>query len=111
MKFPDFKTTLTNVVQKPSLKSIAAAALLVTPVGLAATVAYDNKDAIKSTLGHAAVVVKEEAKVVGDTVKKDVVSVAKVAEKGVKSVAGGMQNMMYMGMAAGGIVLLIMILK
>jgi hypothetical protein len=111
MKLPNFKTTLTNVVQKPSLKNVVAAALLVSPVTLAATVAYDNKDAIKSTLGHAAVVVKEKAEVIGDKVEKVAVAGVHMAEKGVKSVAGGMQNMMYMGMAAGAIVVLIMILK
>jgi hypothetical protein len=111
MKLPNFKTTLTNVVQKPSLKTIAGAALLFTPVGLAATVAYDNKDALKSTLGHAAVVVKEKAEVVGDKVERGVVAGVHVVEKGAKSVTSGLSNMMYMGMAAGGIVVLIMILK
>ena len=111
MRLPNFKTTLTNAVQKPSLKTIAGAAVLFTPIGLAGTIAYQNKTEIKSTLGHAAVVVKEEAKVVGDKIEKVAVAGVHVAQKGVKSVTSGLSNMMYMGMAAGGIVLLIMVLK
>lgn len=120
MKLPNFssaKTTLTKAVTKPSLATIApvmAGALLLTPVGLGVAgvvVAVEHKDAIKSTLGKAVTEVKKDTKVVASTVEKVAVKGAHVVEKGAKSVVSGMQNMMYMGMAVGGIVVLMMILK
>ena len=94
------KNTLHNAVQKPSLTHIAAAALTLTPVGLAANVAIGNKEAIKSTLHSVAAEVKKDVKVVGSTVKKG----GEVAISGVKKagsvVTGGFTNMLYIGGAA-----------
>ncbi len=120
MKFPSLssvKTTLTKAIEKPSLATIApvmAGALMLTPAGLAvggAVLAVEHKDAIKSTLGKAVTEVKKDTKAVVTTVEHVAVKGAHVVEKGAKSVASGMQNMMYMGMAVGGIVVLMMILK
>ena len=109
------KNTLHNAVEKPSLKNIAAAAIMVTPLGLAGTLAVANKDAIKSTLHSVGSEVKKDAKVVGSTIAKEVKHDVKVvgstvkqggeiAIKGAKKagsvVTSGFTNMLYIGGAA-----------
>ena len=117
MKFPSLssaKTTLTAAVKKPSLATLApvmAGALMLVPAVGVTVLAIEHKDAIKTTLGKAVTEVKKDTKTVTNTVEHVAVSGAKVVEKGAKSVASGMQNFMYMGMAVGGIVVLMMILK
>jgi hypothetical protein len=119
MKFPSLPSasTLTAAVKKPSLATIApvvAGALMLTPAGLVAggaVMAVEHKDAIKTTLGKAVTEVKKDTKVAVSTVEKVAVSGAKVVEKGAKSVVSGMENFMFMGLAVGGIVVLMMILK
>ena len=99
MKFSlaPIKNTLQAAVTKPSLKTVAAAALMATPVGLVGTLAVGNKEAIKSTLHSVAIEVKKDALVVGSTVKKGGEVVIKTAEKGAKAVTAGFTNMLYIG--------------
>jgi hypothetical protein len=117
MKFPSLsaaKTTLTKAIEKPSLATLApvlGGALMLVPAVGVTVLAIEHKDAIKSTLGKAVTEVKKDTKAVASTVEHVAVKGAHVVEKGAKSVASGMQNMMYMGMAVGGIVVLMMILK
>jgi hypothetical protein len=98
--FASVKSTIHNAVQKPSLTHIAAAALTMTPVGLAANIAIGNKEAIKSTLSAAGAEIKKDIKIVESTVVKG----GEVAIKGVKKagsvVTSGFTNMLYIGGAA-----------
>ena len=118
VKSSSIKSTLTTAVTKPSLKTVmpvVAGLAMVSPIGAAAviggTLAVEHKDAIKSTLGTAATTIKNDTTKAATTVEKVAVTGAKEVEKGAKAAANGVQNMMYMGLAAGGLVVLIMLLK
>ena len=104
-------TTLQTAIAKPSLLTVAKAAVMVTPLGFAATEIIDHKTEIKSTLAPIMKEVKKDATVVGNGVKQGATTLEKGAVSTVKSVASGMENMMYMAMGVGGIVVLMMILK
>ena len=90
----------TRCCNKPSLKTVAAVALIATPVGLAGTLAVGNKDAIKSTLHTVGTEVKTDALVVGSTVKKGGEIAIKGVKKGAKAVTSEFNNMLYFGGAA-----------
>ncbi len=109
------KNTITAAVQKPSLKTIAAAALLATPIGLVGTVAVANSSQIKNTLASASAGIKNNTKVVatavGTTVKKvetKVISGVKTADKAVSSVWSGMMMPL---MVVGGLGVAFMLLR
>lgn len=104
-------TTLQTAIAKPSLTSIAKAAVMVTPLGFIATEVIDHRADIKSTLAPLAKEIKKDAIVVGNEAKKGATTIEKGVVSGVKSVASGMENMMYIAMGVGGLVVLMMVLK
>ena len=109
------KNTLTAAVQKPSLKTVGAAMLLATPVGLVGTIAVGNSPALKNTLAAVSHEVKHSANVVStkavSTVKKAETVVVTGAKK-VSKVAGGVFDKLMMPlMIAGGLGLAMMFLR
>ena len=109
------KNTLTAAVQKPSLKTIGAAMLLATPVGLVGTIAVGNSPALKNTLAAVSAEVKKDANVVStkavSTVKKAETVVVTGAKK-VSKVAGGVFDKLMMPlMIVGGLGLAMMFLR
>ena len=132
----NIKPNLINVASSNKLPLIAKAISMVTPVGAAvvvAGIAVQNKDVIKTTLGSAgstvsSVVKKVEAPIsavvkkgestlatAAQKVESTVKSGASTLESGVKkvggAVVGGMENMLYIGIGGGCLVVLIMLLK
>ena len=70
--------TLEQAVTKPSLETIAPVikgAILFNPVGLAGTIAYENKDEIKSSLSNIGDTIKENAIETKDNIKEGLVVV------------------------------------
>ena len=109
------KNTLTAAVQKPSLKTVGAAMLLATPVGLVGTIAVGNSPALKNTLAAVSAEVKKDANVVStkavSTVKKAETVVVAGAKKA-SSVAGGIMDKLMMPlMIVGGLGLAMMFLR
>ena len=94
------KSTLHTAIAKPNIHNVAAAAIMVTPLGMAGTLAVGNKDAIKSTLHTAGTTVKNDSKIIGTSTLSASKTVAHGAGKAAHSVASGFTHMLYMGGAA-----------
>ena len=109
------KNTLKTAAQKPSLKTVAAAALLVTPVGAVATIALANQGEIKNTLASVSGEVKEKTAVIGTKtveVAKKTETVAVAGAKKASSVAGGIfDKLMLPLMVVGGLGLFMFLRK
>ena len=90
--------------KKPSLDSIIPALAIVAPVGVLAYEVIKHPDEVKSTLGKAA-----------DEIKKDAPVVAAGIGKGAKAVGGAanavFDKLMFPLMAAGALVLAVLVLK
>ncbi len=101
------KSVVSSAKNEVKEHPMVAAALAGGPVAVAAVAAYQHKDEVKSTLHHAAVVVKKEA----GEIKQDTISAAHTVEKGVSKVAkvatSGLQSMFMYGMVAVGAVILL----
>jgi hypothetical protein len=70
--------TLEQAVTKPSLETIAPVikgAILFNPVGLASTIAYENRGEIKTSLSNVGNTIKENAIEAKDNVKEGIITV------------------------------------
>jgi hypothetical protein len=102
---PSLSSLTTTIKNNP--KSTLALSVLGGPVAVAAVLAVEHKDEIKSTLSKAGETVKHEASVI----KKDTISVASTVKKDVtkaaKVVSTGMGNLYMYGMLAVGAIILL----
>lgn len=107
---------------KPPIASIAKAALLMSPMGIAGGIAvigggvvakevYDHRKEIKSTLGNIGSNVKKDSIVVKNTIEKTGGDAVKVVGKAGSSVVNGFEKMMIPVMVVGSLVVVMMILK